>query len=162
MIDFLYEESIAGPGWFSQYDMAALYEGLKDSTKDDNYLEIGVDRGRSLTYARRHFKGDVYGIDIETLEERGGKPVEGTIFIHSDSLEVEWDKPIKCLFIDAEHRYQRVKDEYEKYLPFVVKGGWIFFHDSDETSPEVRKFTEEIGATQNPDTRSSMAWIRKK
>lgn len=161
MIDFVKEEAEAVEGWFSQYDMAAIYPALIDSTKNDVYLEIGVDRGRSLTFARKYFKGDVFGIDIQTQEERGGKPVQGANFIHADSLEADWTLPIKVLFIDAEHRYERVKAEWEKYHPYVIRGGWIFFHDSDDSSPEVRRFTEEIRAKQNPDTRSSMAWIRK-
>lgn len=161
MIDFIQEEAEALPGWFSQYDMAAIYPALVEPTQDGVYLEIGVDRGRSLAFALKHFKGDVYGIDVSTQEQRGGKPVKGANFIQGDSLEVEWTLPIKVLFIDAEHRYERVKAEWEKYYPYVVKGGWVFFHDSDDTSPEVRQFTEEIKATQNPNTRSSMAWIQK-
>lgn len=160
MIDFLKEELDAVPGWFSQYDMAAIYPVLKDSQPGDVYLEIGVDRGRSLTFAKKHFKGEVYGIDLQTQAQCGGEPVKGAHFILGDSLEVEWDKPIKVLFIDGEHRYDRVKGEWEKYSPFIVEGGWVFFHDSDDTSPEVKKFVDEIGATQNENTRSSMAWIQ--
>lgn len=161
MIDFVKEEAEARQGWFSQYDMAAIYPALIDSKKDDVYLEIGVDRGRSLGFARKYFQGDVFGIDIETQKERGGKPVKGANFIHADSLEAEWTLPIKVLFIDAEHRYERVKAEWEKYHPHVVLGGWIFFHDADNSSPDVLKFVDEIGAIHNPDTRSSMAWIQK-
>lgn len=160
MIDFTKEEYKIPDGWFSQYDMALMYPALKDSTEADNYLEIGVNRGRSLAFARRHFNGRVHGIDMVSLEDSGGAPVEGTHFILGDSTKVKWDKPIKVLFIDGEHRYETVKTEWEKYTPFVVDGGWVFFHDSDDTSPEVREFTEEIGAVQSDNPRCSMAYIR--
>ena len=36
---------------------------------------------------------------------------------------------IDLLFIDADHRYEGVKRDYELYSPFVRDGGLIFFHD---------------------------------
>lgn len=162
MIDFHAVEAKIVPGWFSAYDMEEMYQALKNSTKDDVYLEIGVDRGRSLTFARQYFKGDVFGIDISTIEQRDGPGVpKGTNFIHGDSLEVKWNLPIKVLFIDGEHRYERVKGEWEKYYPFVVKGGWVFFHDADNTSPEVEQFAREKKAKFSKNPRCSMAWVRK-
>lgn len=159
MIDYLEEEAEAIPGWFSGFDMECIYPALKSSKKDDVYLEIGVDRGRSLTFARKHFKGDVFGID---LQDTGGSKVKGCNFIHAESDDVEWMLPIKVLFIDGEHRYAQVKRDYEKYGPFVVKGGWIFFHDADETSSEVVDFLKELkGVKYSKNPRCSMAWIKK-
>lgn len=167
MIDFHKVEAGIIPGWFSAYDMECIYPALKDSKKDDVYLEIGVDRGRSLTFARKFFKGDVFGIDIETIKNRSGKGlIPGTNFILGDSLEVKWTLPIKVLFIDGEHRYQRVRDEWAKYSPLVVKGGWVFFHDCDDTSPEVvRAFSKIDGKLwkkgKSKNQRCSMAWAQK-
>lgn len=158
MLDFIKEEAEAIPGWFSRFDMEAIYPALKKSKADDVYLEIGVDRGRSLTFARKHFKGDVFGIDIV---DEGGSGVKGVNFIKGDSLEVLWSLPIKVLFIDGEHRYERVKGEWEKYWPHVKKGGIVFFHDADDTSPEVAKFTKEIGAKHSKNRQCSMAWKKK-
>lgn len=162
MIDFHAVEADIIPGWFSAYDMEEIYPALKNSKKGDVYLEIGVDRGRSLTFARKYFKGDVFGIDLSTIKERGGKGIpKGTNFIQGDSLEVKWNLPIKVLFIDGEHRYERVKGEWEKYYPFIVKGGWVFFHDADDTSPEVEQFAREKKAKFSKNPRCSMAWCRK-
>lgn len=150
-------------GWLSSYDMEYLYKGLKDSTKDDVYLELGVERGRSLALARKYFNGDVYGIDI--IDNRQVK-TRGTNYILKNSLEVEWTLPIKMLFIDSDHRYEHVKAEWKKYSPFIVKGGWVFFHDCDETSEGVVRAFREIdgkqwkkGKSNNP--RCSMAWVQK-
>lgn len=156
MPDFDKEDYLHPQGWFSAFDMEAIYPALKDSTKKDVYLEIGVHKGRSLSFARKFFKGEVYGIDTEDLENK----IEGTKFIKGDSVKVEWNKPIKVLFIDGEHRYQRVRDEWDKYEPFVVKGGSIFFHDADSSSEEVEKFAKEVGATFSQNPRCSMAWVK--
>lgn len=146
-------------GQFSTFDQACMYPALKNSKKDDVYLEIGVDRGKSLAFARKYFNGDVFGIDIA---DEGGSEVQGANFILSDSNDVHWDLPIKVLFIDGEHRYDQVKREWDKYSPFVVKGGWILFHDADDSSPEVLEFTKEIkGMKYSPNQRCSMAWVRK-
>lgn len=152
------DEANALEGWFSRFDMETIYPALIDSKADDVYLEIGVHKGRSLAFARKYFKGDVFGIDI--LDH--GAKVKKTNFIKGDSLEVKWNLPIKVLFIDGEHRYERVKAEWEKYYPFVVRGGWVFFHDADESSPEVVKFTEELkGIKYSKNPQCSMAWKRK-
>lgn len=142
-------------GQFSSYDMACIYPMLINSKKDDVYLEIGVDRGKSLAFARKYFNGDVFGID---LVDEGGSQVKGVNFIRSDSNDVNWDLPIRVLFIDGEHRYDQVKREWDKYTPFVK--GWVFFHDADNTSPEVEKFAQEVGAAFSTNPRCSMAWVK--
>lgn len=158
MIDFMKAEADALEGWFSRFDMETIAPAFKDSKPDDVYLEIGVHKGRSLNFARQNFKGDVFGIDI--LDH--GARVKKTNFIKGDSLEVKWNLPIRVLFIDGEHRYERVKAEWEKYYPFVVRGGWVFFHDADDSSPEVVKFTEELkGIKYSKNPQCSMAWKRK-
>lgn len=149
-------------GWLSSFDMECLYKGLKDSKRDDVYLELGVERGRSLGLARRFFKGDVFGIDIVDNRE---EILPKTNYILKNSLEVEWTLPVKMLFIDSDHRYEHVKAEWNKYSPFIVKGGWVFFHDCDETSEGVVKVFKEIkgkwkkGKSNNP--RCSMAWVQR-
>lgn len=150
-------------GWLSSYDMECLYKGLVDSTEDDIYLELGVERGRSLALARKFFKGDIFGVDI--IDNRETK-IPKTNYVLNDSLKVNWTLPIKMLFIDSDHRYVHVKAEWEKYSPFVVKGGWVFFHDCDETSEGVVRVFAEIDGKKwhkykSTNPRCSMAWVKK-
>lgn len=149
------------PGAFSSFDMACIHPALIKSKKDDVYLEVGVDKGKSLTFARKYFKGDVFGVDpgIDPL-------VTGTNFIRLKSNDVNWTLPIKVLFIDGDHTYEGCKDDWDNFSPFVVKGGWVLFHDADATSPGVVKVTEEIGkgwgkVKYSPNPRCSMAWVKK-
>lgn len=148
-------------GAFSSFDMECIYPALIDSKKNDVYLEVGVDKGKSLAFARKYFKGDVFGVDPEP-----DPIVTGTNFIRLKSNDVNWTLPIKVLFIDGDHTYEGCKDDWNNFSPFVVKGGWIFFHDADATSTGVVKVTEEIGkgwgkVKYSPNPRCSMAWVKK-
>jgi hypothetical protein len=40
------------------------------------------------------------------------------------------DGTIDAIFIDGDHRYEAVKEDYELYFPKIKSGGLIFFHDS--------------------------------
>lgn len=54
------------------------------------------------------------------------------------------------LFIDGDHRYVGVKQDFEMYAPLVRSGGWVAFHDviPNPRSPtiEVYRFWDEIKA----------------
>lgn len=149
------------PGAFSSYDQECIYPALIDSTKDDVYLEVGVDKGKSLSFARKFFKGDVFGVDLREDPE-----VPKTNFIRKESNEAvkSWTLPIKVLFIDGDHTYEGCKDDWSNFSPFVESGGWVFFHDTDATSPGVEKVFDEIEWPEkhkSPNQRCSMAWVRK-
>lgn len=42
-------------------------------------------------------------------------------------------KPIDFLFIDGDHSYEGVKKDYEIYSPLVKSGGFIAFHDINDS-----------------------------
>jgi cephalosporin hydroxylase len=46
--------------------------------------------------------------------------------------EILKGKKIDFLFIDGDHRYQAIKDDYNLYSPLVKKEGMIAFHDIGE------------------------------
>jgi cephalosporin hydroxylase len=41
---------------------------------------------------------------------------------------------VDLLFIDGDHTYEGVKQDYYDYSQFVKPGGWIAFHDINDTS----------------------------
>jgi hypothetical protein len=43
--------------------------------------------------------------------------------------------PLDFLFIDGDHSLEGVTDDYLRYSPFVRAGGWIGFHDINDTAP---------------------------
>ena len=58
------------------------------------------------------------------------------------------DSEIDFLFIDGDHTYQGVKQDFQMYSPLVRKGGIVAFHDIVKHDPssgcEVEKFWSEI------------------
>jgi len=42
----------------------------------------------------------------------------------------EWRQPIRLLWIDGDHRYEAVKQDFELWEPFLVDGGLIALHDT--------------------------------
>ena len=52
-----------------------------------------------------------------------------------------WEKPIRLLFIDADHSYEASKLDFDLWSPFVVPGGLIALHDIGEW-PGVTEFYE--------------------
>jgi len=61
-----------------------------------------------------------------------------------------WAKPIRLLFIDSSHTYEVTSREIEQYVPHVVEGGWVVFHDyewheSPECAPAVNDWLATVG-----------------
>lgn len=141
-------ESKVRDGAFSQYDMECLYPELVKLKANEIYLEIGVDKGRSLSFARMVTTPEVVvcGVDI-----REDPKVEGTRFWRGKSADIakQWQFilnmwKISVLFIDGDHSYQGCKTDIESWYPHMKKGGVMFFHDHDETSPGVLQATAEF------------------
>lgn len=165
MINFIHEEAIARPGSFSAFDMEVMYGFIKDLKEDDVYLEVGVQYGRSLDFVRRNCKAQVFGVDID---DELFTEVEGASYFSMSSNEAVkiWNRDIDVLFIDADHTYEGCLDDWNNFSPFVKKGGWVVFHDCDDTSPGVVKVFDEIGGGwknkgKSPEQRCSMAWVQK-
>lgn len=142
-------EDTAYPGQFSVYDIEILVPCLKKLKAGDVYLEVGVDRGRSLSVADMVADYGVIleGVDINKTEELEDllSKVERLIFYHEDSLELakRYERKISVLFIDGNHSYDGCKADIEAWLPHMKKGGVVLFHDYDITSPGVIKAVDE-------------------
>ena len=125
-------------------DMASNIETLTAMAKyfktgeHIDIFEIGVCRGVSTkSFLKGLYErvgcgtGHLYSVDITDRSGvvRSHRHRENWTFIHGNSLEIDWDKPIDILMIDGSHKYEAVKADYEKYEPFVKNGGLIVMHD---------------------------------
>jgi hypothetical protein len=52
----------------------------------------------------------------------------------SQSAADDFDEPIELLFVDGSHEYDLVLEDFEKWVPKVVDGGWVAFHDTTWTA----------------------------
>ncbi len=135
-------------GAFSVYDMECIYPELIKLKENEIYCEIGVDKGKSLSFARyvTDPKVVVCGVDL-----RDDPKVEGTRFFHGDSKYIadrwHWELfmwKISLLFIDGDHSYEGCKKDIDAWLPHMKEHGVIFFHDHDESSPGVMQAASEF------------------
>lgn len=107
-------------------------------------VELGVLHGDTTKILLDNSDVIVYGIDpiipdsmnkdligdinkIKNLEKN-----ERFIFIKDFSYNVikDWNNKFDYLFIDADHRYEYVKQDFEDWFPFLSKGGVVALHDS--------------------------------
>jgi hypothetical protein len=129
-----------------------------------NLVEIGSYRGRStccLAFGCRGTKKRVFAVDsfdgnvwesqyrtpfneFEQNIQRCGlssyvEPVKGL----SSEVAKTWKTPIHFLFVDGSHRYEDVLADFADFLPRVVTGGIVAFHDVCESKPGVWKAWNE-------------------
>lgn len=123
-------------------------------------VEIGVHLGHSLKVWQDAFMPEILiGIDNEsnpTLEEYLNTGVLQASMARFDSHDpgcvrmIEFllgGRKIDFLFIDGDHTYEGVKQDFETFKPLVAKGGIIALHDAAETdnsSVEVNRYWQEI------------------
>ena len=134
---------IAPQGAFSTFDAEVLVPWIEKIPDDGVYLEVGVDKGKSLYIARAVSQESVrvYGVDL-----RPDPNVDGTIFYQGDSVEIAQDfkNKIDVLFIDGDHSYAGCKRDIEVWYPHMKEGGVMLFHDGDESSPGVVRAVAEF------------------
>ena len=163
-------EANAFPGQFSRYDMEVLVPEVEKIKPEGIYLEIGTDRGRSLSIARKvsHPSVEIVGVDIQDNPK-----VPGTKFIKSASCaaSLSWKHFIDVLFIDGDHSYLGCFIDIQSWYLLVREGGVMLFHDCDETSPGVMRAVAEFVDThkesvkefklfKRTDKNTSMALVR--
>ena len=126
-----------------------LFEVVSE-LKPDLVFEIGVCKGYStktiLSALKENKKGKLYSIDVKDRSQNIPDELkEHWEFAQADSRKFyeTWDKEIDILIIDGDHRYETAKSDFENYIKFVKKGGYIFFHDTVSREGS-KKFFQEI------------------
>jgi len=135
------------PGWLTDEEGEALYELARRCCGDGVIVEIGSWKGKSTVClglgSRAGNSVPVYAIDphadyrfgdFKTNVERAGiadlvRPIASL----SQPAADEFVEPIELLFVDGSHEYDLVLEDFEKWVPKVVDGGWVAFHDTTWT-----------------------------
>jgi len=135
------------PGWLTDEEGEALYELARRCCGDGVIVEIGSWKGKSTVClglgSRAGNSVPVYAIDphadyrfgdFKTNVERAGiADLVRPIASFSQPAADEFDEPIEFLFVDGSHEYDLVLEDFEKWVPKVVDGGWVAFHDTTWT-----------------------------
>ena len=99
------------------------------------------------------------------LQNIAGAGLNGAVTsLRAKATDVDWDQPIRLLFIDALHDYANVSQDFHHFEDWVVTGGLIAFHDYADYYPGVMTFVDELldtGAYEKVGHASSLIVIRK-
>ena len=144
------------PGWLSDEEGEALYELARACTGKGVIVEIGSWKGKSticLGLGSRAGSGvPIFAVDPhadyrhgefkENIERAGiadlVTPLKGLSQLVVDGFE----QPIELLFVDGSHEEDDVREDFEKWVPKVVEGGVVAFHDTT-WHPGVRRVVAE-------------------
>jgi MMP 1-O-methyltransferase len=135
------------PGWLTDEEGEALYELARACTGKGAIVEIGSWKGKSTVCLGLGSKAGasvpVYAIDphadyrfgdFKTNVERAGltelvRPIASL----SQTAADDFHEPIELLFVDGSHEYDVVLEDFEQWVPKVIDGGWVAFHDTTWT-----------------------------
>jgi len=151
------------PGWLTPEEGEALYELAKSCTGRGVIVEIGSWKGKSticLGLGSRAGRGlrivavdphaDYRFGDFKANVERAGiadlvTPVPSL----SQDAAAGFDEPIELLFVDGSHVEDDVRTDFDQWVPKVVDGGWVAFHDTTWTPGPRRVVGERIYRPRN-------------
>jgi MMP 1-O-methyltransferase len=132
------------PGWLSDEEGEALYDLARECTGKGVIVEIGSWKGKStICLARGSREGSgvrVFAVDPHADYRHGEfkdnidraeiadlvTPVKG---LSQDVVE-DFDEPIELLFVDGSHEENDVRNDFDQWVPKVVEGGIVAFHDT--------------------------------
>jgi predicted O-methyltransferase YrrM len=143
-------------GWFTIKEGMAFYNHAKNVKGEGVIVEIGSWQGKSTIClgmgSLAGSKVPVYAIDphIGSSEHHAGEQKVWTFDTFKKNIEthgvtqvvrpivkMSWDavgdvnEKIEFLFIDGAHDYDSVKKDIADWVPKLIDGGIVCFHDSD-------------------------------
>lgn len=142
-------------GQISEREARQLVELTGLIGSDSVIVEIGSFRGRSTLAlalgSRLHCGNRVYAVDphlpfsgvlggrfgpedqaelYRSIVENSAGDIVSVVSLPSVAAARAWnDRNIGLLWIDGDHRYESVLQDYEAWLPFVADDGIVAFHD---------------------------------
>ena len=151
---------VGSMGNFNWRDHRDFADWLIRRVEPDVVVDLGVDYGYSTFCFALPEIGHIYGIDSFEGDEHAGirntydyvlekqreLELSNITFIRGffDDVVQTWNKEIDVLHIDGLHTYEAVKNDYEKWSPFVKENGIILLHDTMIENFGVKDFFNEI------------------
>jgi predicted O-methyltransferase YrrM len=151
------------PGWLTDEEGEALYELARGCEGRGVIVEIGSWKGKSticLGVGSRAGNGvPIFAIDPHAdyrfgdfkanVERAGVADLVTPIASLSQAAADGFHHAIELLFVDGSHEEQLVREDFEKWVPKVVEGGWVAFHDTTWTPGPRRVVGERIYRSRN-------------
>ena len=140
------------PGMLTAAEVECLFKLGQFNDRAGVIVEIGSWKGKS-TVALARGASRVHDEKIYAIDPHGVLPEEGYLqdtsaefldnikrtgvearvvpmIMTSEAAAQGWDKPIRLLWIDGDHRYEPAKLDFTLWEPFLVEGGILAMHDT--------------------------------
>jgi len=139
-------------GMLTQGEAEYLYHMAQTNPGKGVIVEIGSWKGKSticLARGSRAVGGEkIYAVDphrpladegyfedteaefLRNLAESAVTEQVAPMVMASEDAVRGWDRPIRLLWIDGDHRYEQVKRDFLSWEPHVIDGGIIAMHDT--------------------------------
>ena len=132
------------PGWLTDEEGEALYELARGCGGRGAIVEIGSWKGKSticLGLGSRAGNGlPIYAVDPHTdyrfgdfkanVERAGIDELVTAVPSLSQAAADDFHEAVELLFVDGSHEEALVREDFDKWVPKVVEGGWVAFHDT--------------------------------
>jgi MMP 1-O-methyltransferase len=157
-LDGLHRDLAGVGGWLTEEEGDTLYRLARACTGRGVIVEIGSFKGRStICLARGSQAGKslpIYAIDphrgagYEEFKSNLARAAVEDIVTHirrpsQEALPSIGDEPIELLFIDGNHKYPMVLEDFEQYVPRLMDGGYLVMHDTTRPFPGSKRVAEE-------------------
>jgi predicted O-methyltransferase YrrM len=145
-------------GWLTEEEGETLYRLARACTGRGVIVEIGSYKGRSTICLARGSKAG-RNVPIYAIDPHRGTAVEDfkrnlavtgieDIVTHirkpsQEALPAIGDEPIELLFIDGNHKYPMVLQDFEQFVPRLVDGGFLVMHDTTSAFPGSKRVAED-------------------
>ncbi len=145
-------------GWLTDEEGETLYRLARACTGRGVIVEIGSYKGRSTICLARGSKAGqnvpIYAIDphrgvaFEEFKQNLAATGIEDIVTHirqpsQEALPAIGDEPIELLFIDGNHKYPMVLQDFEQFVPRLVEGGFLVMHDTTRAFPGSKRVAED-------------------
>ena len=136
------------PGWLTDEEGEALYDLAKQCTGRGVIVEIGSWKGKSTIClglgSRAGSSARIFAVDPHAdyrfgdfksnIERAGIADLVTPVPSLSQDAAFGFDEPIELLFVDGSHEEADVRADFDQWVPKVVDGGWVAFHDTTWTA----------------------------
>lgn len=142
-------------GWLTVEEGELLYRLARACTGRGVIVEIGSFKGKSTIWLAKGAQAGksvrVYAIDphtgsaehrqdaqpvwtyeefLQSLHRAQVEHLVTPLVCTSEEAAERFELPVELLFIDGDHRYEMVRQDFDLWFPKLVESGWLLMHDT--------------------------------